>query len=377
MQQTSEVFLFESSPALEASSKKRISPIDLARGIAIALMILSHGVKGMLNYSQFTDWGLVPIHLITKFSSTLFIVVFGISLAVAYLPYVDTEKWPEKRLKLWVRGGVILFWYKILTFIEMFSIYSRQQILDTLLYKSFPSYVEILGFYGLALLWIPWFLKRWAFMSIWVRISLPIICVMAMVILRNHFDFWGNEILEALFIEHTNHYTWGQLSRAPLIMIGLLMGEWLAQNYHTVKKRIYGAVFLLLVGSSLGGYFVYLNQEDLYSALRLIAFNKGKHPPELDFMLFSSAGALLLMSLSLLGGETLARWLKPITIIGQDALHAFVFHIFVIFIIYRHLLGLWQKIPYEKALQLALLLLILTPIWIRIRKWVLKKSSSA
>src|SRR5690606_42071245 len=57
--------LFRSSPV-------RIQAIDLARGIAVTLMVLSHGVKGLLNFGQFTDWGLVPIHLITKFSSTLF-----------------------------------------------------------------------------------------------------------------------------------------------------------------------------------------------------------------------------------------------------------------------------------------------------------------
>src|SRR5690606_22282013 len=139
----------------------RILAIDLARGLAVSLMILSHGVKGLLSFEQFPSWGLVPIHLITKFSSSIFFLAFGLSLAVSFAPATQTDRWPQKRKKLMLRGLTILFWYKVLTVIEMSHQHRPEEILDALLYRNFPSYAEILGFYALALLWIPFLLPFW------------------------------------------------------------------------------------------------------------------------------------------------------------------------------------------------------------------------
>ncbi|BBI64371.1 hypothetical protein HSBAA_56770 [Vreelandella sulfidaeris] len=63
----------------------RIEAIDLARGLAIGLMIISHAISGLVGIRNVPDWGMVPIHFLTKFSSSLFIMVFGIALAVAFL----------------------------------------------------------------------------------------------------------------------------------------------------------------------------------------------------------------------------------------------------------------------------------------------------
>ncbi|MGE0528702.1 MAG: heparan-alpha-glucosaminide N-acetyltransferase domain-containing protein, partial [Bdellovibrionales bacterium] len=202
-----------------ATKTPRLEAVDLARGIAVLLMILSHGVKGLLTFDDFPDWGLVPVHLITKFSSTLFILVFGISLAVAFVPFVGRPDWPKKRRKLLVRGLVVLFWYKVLTIVEMFHLYEREEIVDTLLYKTFPSYVEILGFYALALLWIPFVLGAWRSLPLTARIMTPFILAAASAWLHNHFHFWGNDVLKALLVEHRDYYTWGQLARAPLIFL--------------------------------------------------------------------------------------------------------------------------------------------------------------
>src|SRR5688572_1332853 len=67
-------------PEVAASSSSRLEALDSARGLAIALMVMSHTVKGLLPFKELPEWGLVPIHLVTKFSSTLFILVFGVSV---------------------------------------------------------------------------------------------------------------------------------------------------------------------------------------------------------------------------------------------------------------------------------------------------------
>ncbi|MCE8019950.1 DUF1624 domain-containing protein [Halomonas sp. MCCC 1A11036] len=347
----------------------RIDAIDLARGIAIALMILSHAVSGLLGIRQVPDWGMVPIHLITKFSSSLFILVFGIALAVAFLPKVGTPDWPRRRLKLMLRGLEVMFWYKALTIVEMLPLFTPQDILDTLLYQRFAIWVEILGFYALALLWLPWVLPLWCRMPLWSRLLAPVAVGVISVMLERHFHFWDSVILKALLVEDADHYTWGQLSRLPLVMLGLLVGEAILRWYGEIATRrrllagLAGLGALFLLG------FVVLSLPDWYAALMAVAWNVGKHPPEVPFMLFSTGGALVIMALCLLGGSRAARWLKPLTVIGNDALRAFIFHIVVIFLIFRLLLGAWQVYSYPQVLGIGLALILLTAGWIALVRW--------
>ncbi len=140
----------------------RIEAIDLARGIAIGLMIVSHTVSGLIGIRNVPDWGMVPVHFLTKFSSSLFIVVFGVALAVAFLAHTQTDDWPRRRLKLWLRALEVWFWYKALTIVEMLPFNAPADIVDTLLYGRFAIWVEILGFYAIALLWVPLMLPLWA-----------------------------------------------------------------------------------------------------------------------------------------------------------------------------------------------------------------------
>jgi fucose 4-O-acetylase-like acetyltransferase len=153
-----------------------------------------------------------------------------------------------------------------------------------------------------------------------------------------------------------------------------LIGEWVSSRRTRGLSAARAGTILLLAALPLALGFLWLARHDLYASLLAIAHNEGKHPPEIEFMLFSSAGALSLLGVSLIGGNRLARLLRPITVIGQNALQAFIFHIFVIFIFYRYLFGYWQSVSYEKALGLTLLLVILTAVWIKTVDWVGKRS---
>lgn len=356
------------SPARE----ERIVAVDLARGVAITLMILSHGVKGLLRFDQIPAWGLVPVHLLTKISSTLFILVFGIALAVTQLKHVGTPAWPRKRLKLLIRGVVVLFWYKVLTIVELLPMYSKGEVLDTLLYGSFPVYAEILGFYGLALLWIPFLLGPWKRAPFPVKLAAPFVLYAGALLASQRWDFFGSEPLRAILVESEKHYTWGQLTRGPLVLIGLMLGE------AVISGRKRGA-WKLALGFALGGLGLlaafyakaYTNLDD---ELLLIAKNTGKHPPETLFMLFSGGGALLVLAVAFAGGRALASVLRPITLVGQDALQAFIFHMFVIFIFYRYLLSFWQSIDYTMALELTVLLIGLTALWVKAVHWIRERS---
>ncbi|PRY73694.1 heparan-alpha-glucosaminide N-acetyltransferase domain-containing protein [Halomonas ventosae] len=352
----------------------RIAAIDLARGMAIALMIVSHAVSGLLGIGQVPEWGMVPIHLLTKFSSSLFITVFGIALAVAFLPKTDAPDWPRRRLKLMLRGVEVLFWYKVLTVVEMLPLYAPQDILDTLLYQRFPIWVEILGFYAIALLWIPWVLPLWRRMPLWSRLAAPLVMALLAGWLERHVGFWGIEPLKAILVEDDDHYTWGQLSRLPLVMLGLLIGEGVlrCRERDALRRRLVPA--LAAVGAALLLGFVVLSLPGLDAALMAVARNAGKHPPGLAFMLFSLGGALLVLALCLAGGARAAAWLRPITVVGSDALAAFIFHIVVIFGVFRLLLEAWQAYGYPQVLGIGLALVPATAAWIALTRWIRARS---
>ncbi|MGM0638672.1 MAG: heparan-alpha-glucosaminide N-acetyltransferase domain-containing protein [Pseudomonadota bacterium] len=354
-------------------SKGRIEAIDLARGIAIALMILSHAVSGLHGIRQLPDWGMVPVHLLTKVSSSLFILVFGIALSVAFLPRVGEPGWPRRRLTLMLRGLEVLFWYKVLTVVEMLPLYAPADILDTLLYQRFPIWVEILGFYAIALLWLPWVLPLWCRLPLWSRLLLPVAIVLVAGWMERHLTFWGIEPLKAILVEDADHYTWGQLTRLPLVLLGLLVGEALLRSdWNPLARRRLVLVIAGAGGLLLLGFFtlaLLATDNGPYPALMAVARNVGKHPPELAFMLFSLGGALVILALCLQGGAAAARWLMPLTLIGGDALKAFVFHIVVIFGVFRYLLEAWQVYSYPQVLGIGLALVLATSGWIALTRW--------
>lgn len=357
-----------------APGSGRIEAIDFARGLAVALMILSHGVNALLPFSDFPAWGQVPVHALTKFSSSLFVIVFGMALAVAFVPKTQDEDWPRRRNRLLRRGLWVLLWYKLLTVVEMYEAHDRDVIVDTLLYRNFPSFVEILGFYAIALLWVPFLLPLWARAPALLRWASPVVMALACWWLLEHFDFWGVPQLQALVVEHPDYYTWGQLARGPLVLLGLLIGGLLLRAYDNPRRRMLLAGGLVAAGVLSLLAMALLAGDGVLEEVREIAGNAGKHPPGLLFMLYSVGGALALLGLAIAGGEALARWLRPITVIGSDALMAFVFHIVVIFVLFRDVLGYHQDVSYGHALLLALLLIPATALFVWLLQWVQRRS---
>jgi hypothetical protein len=361
----------ESGVPMEKGNPTRIVAIDLARGLAISLMILSHGVKGLLSFDQFTTWGLVPIHLLTKFSSTTFFLVFGLSLTVSFAPATQNpQSWPAKRKKLLLRGLLILFWYKILTIVEMSHLHQPVEILDALLYRSFPSYTEILGFYALALLWLPFVLPWWQKCSLPIKACWPLGLGVLAYLLSRHFDFGQALALKAVLVEEDGYYTWGQLSRAPIVFLGMFIGQFLVH-----RRALVGGI-LAVAAVLLFSLFLGLYGPELQATLFALARNHWKHPPQLPFILFSLAGALGVIAMSIWIGERAAKWLWPITLIGKDPLAAFNFHIIVLFVFFRMALDLWLQVSYTQALWLSVLLIAMTAGWIQLKLWRKKNEAS-
>ncbi|MCS2608318.1 DUF1624 domain-containing protein [Halomonas dongshanensis] len=349
----------------------RIDAIDLARGTAIALMIVSHAVSGLLGIRNVPDWGMVPVHFLTKFSSSLFILVFGIALAVAFLSHTQDEDWPRRRLKLWLRALEVWFWYKVLVVVEMLPFNAPSDIVDTLMYRNYAIWVEILGFYAVALLWVPLLLPLWARAPLWSRVAI-IIALVGLSAWLQTLTFGGNNLLKAFLVDHEDYYAWGQISRAPLVLVGLLIGEAVLRCYFDAKRRWQLVGTLLGVGLLMVAAFFVMAaiKGDVDAAMMAVAQNAGKHPPELMFMLYSLGGALALLALALAGGALAAKALLPLTLVGTDALKAFIFHIVAIFLVLRFLLEGEGAYTYPQALGVGGLLILGAALWIVVTRWM-------
>ncbi|RYZ97791.1 MAG: hypothetical protein EOP11_21550, partial [Proteobacteria bacterium] len=225
----------------------------------------------------------------------------------------------------------------------------------------------------IALIWIPFALPLWKKAPLALRMLAPLGAGVLAYYAHHHIDF-GSAGLQAILVEHKDHYTWGQLTRLPLVLLGLLVGEFYLWNRSRKGNYFWPAMVSFGSAAILLGCFYALKERPLAAEFLSFAMNEGKHPPERDFTLFSVGGAFCLLGIAFFGGNILAKALKPITIIGQDALQAFICHIFVIFVFYRYLFDYFHKTTYDHALLLTGLLIGITAVWIKTVSWVKARS---
>ncbi|MFN0064128.1 MAG: OpgC domain-containing protein [Myxococcaceae bacterium] len=338
--------------ALQA--RGRLDALDSARGFAIALMVMSHTVKGLLPFNALPDWGLVPVHLFTKFSSTLFILVFGVSVAVAYVPKVWTSQWPKARRALWTRALIVLASYKVLTVVQMFERYDRQYMIDALMFLRFTDFAEILQFYGWLLLLLPLFLPAWRWLSLWGQLGVAWSLGFIGFLLRQHFDFFGIWQLQAIWVEHDDAFCFGLLTRGPMVLVAMAFGGMLTNDPVHQRERLKtlssAAIVLGLMGLTffLGSYW-----ENLGNVARALAKNYGKHPPRVIFMSFSAGGAFLLFGLLAKAKGFVHTLLWPFRVVGEQSLFCFNAHLIIVFVVFRWGMGLRHEVSYSQALVLT------------------------
>lgn len=342
---------------MTSSASTRISGIDIARGLAIYLMFQSHTVKGLLYFRDMPDWGIVPMHTLTKLSSSLFVLVFGVTLGLIFAPRTENDNWSVTRNHLWWKALVVILWYKVLTVVQTAQTRPPKVIVDMLLYKKFPDFVEILDFYGWMLLLIPLLLPLWRRLPFWVGPIFALSLAVLGQLLAAYWDFFSVDQFKAILVEDDKNFCFGLLTRGPLALFGLFIGDFLsrAQDFHLRRKQI--AVAAIVLGVLLLVLFVALYHDNPYQVLYRIARNKGKHPPQLFFMFFSLGGSMVILGLALFLGGRAPLFLKPLEILGRESLTCFVWHILLIFLGLRWLFDLKRfgepKVTYGQALLLT------------------------
>jgi len=341
---------------------ERLDQVDVARGIAISLMMLSHTTMALNTYKLLPDVAFVPVHLITKFSSSLFILIFGISLSLFYLPHYGTEKWAAKRNRLLWRSFNLLIWYKVLTLVQMFEHYGKDWIIATLKFQKFTDFAEVLNFYWLAIIWIILIIPIWVRMHWVLRLFFIATIAGAGVLLEAHFD-WGSWQWKAMLVEHKGAFCYGQFQRGALALFGLFLGSYFLGKSNFQKNRLLLGAVSIAIGLMICGFFLYLTQESpehRQNILWKISRNWGKHPPNADFMTFSLAGAFTILGFCLLIPNKLTFLLKPFSLIGKEPFFCFNFHLILIFCVYRYALGLRWNVSYPETIVLFIIVFILS-----------------
>lgn len=343
--------------AAKRKSAPRIAGIDIARGIAIYLMIQSHTVKGLLYFRDMPDWGIWPMHTLTKISSSLFVIVYGVTLGVIFLPRTLTGKWKATARHLWWRALLVIFWYKLLILVQTLQTRSPDVIIDMLLYVKFPDFVEILNFYGWIMLGIPLLLPLWRKLPIWAGLGITVGLALLGKLL-SYWDFGGVVQIKAMVVEQPGFFCYGILTRGPMALFGIFIGDLIgrAMDFHQRRKQV--AAGLVGVGLFMVLLMFIAYQENLSRILVDMAKNIGKHPPRLYFVLFSTGGALFVLGLCLFIKGRGPWVLKPFEILGKESLVTFNFHIIFIFLGLRWLFGLKRfrhpEVTYPEALLLVL-----------------------
>lgn len=375
------VLYYEVSNALrkiprQDMARPRQDNIDVARGTAIALMFLSHTTMALNTWLSLPDYAIMPIHTLTKWSSTLFILVFGVSMAQFYLPKYGTAEWPRARWRLLWRALVILLWYKILTLVQMFYTLPRENVINALLFREFPDYVEVLGFYCFALVWLTLLIPLWARWHWVFRLGLVAALAGGGTWLHYHYDFGGHWQLKAILVEQEGEFCFGQFQRGALAVFGMILGGLLGRNKDDYEERrwVVGAI-CVVIGTAAAAAFLSLTGDDwatMREVLIAIAKNFGKHPPLPQFSTFSLAGSSLILGLCLMMGPRLTRLLTPLRLIGQESFFCFNYHILVIFLLYRYALDLRLKVSYGQTWLLFLAIFIsaalLAPLNTKLKK---------
>lgn len=341
--------------------EQRLQSIDVARSFAIALMVLSHTVKGLMSFDMMPSFGIVPMHLFTKFSSSLFFLTFGAAVAVVYFPKVDDESWPVARWKLVRRALLIMVSYKVLTVVQMFERNDWPAIVDVLVWKQFPDFVEVLQFYSLFMLVLPIILRPVSRLSVIALLLLAWMLGLGSDLVRDAWDFGGNWQIQAILVEHRKAFCFGLFTRGGFVLAGMAIGQALrhrpgAPSIRTDPRARYrqvGGALLALGVAALSTFFV-AYRDELGNVTMAIAKNWGKHPPNLAFLLWSAGGAALFLGLLLrleAAGMRPPAWLE---ILGREPLLSFNVHILVVFLLFRGAFGLRHEVTYAGALGLTL-----------------------
>lgn len=319
-----------------SDSRKRISSIDLLRGLVMIIMALDH-TRDFFHYAAFTD---NPLNFetttpelyftrwITHFCAPVFVFLSGTSA------WMQGKRKSKKELSLFlIKRG---FWLIFVELIIVNLVYGFSLSFDVFALSTIWSIAISMIILGLVI-WLPF----------------PAILMLGLLIVLGHnaLDYYEKanpaSLSEFYHIMHRpNLFDWGGikilalypfLPWAGLMIIGYCFGKMLTSgNENSRKKR------LLLLGLVITVFFLVLRAADFYGDPDVINgtdhpldsvytfLETNKYPPSLLFMCMTIGPAIIFLALT---EYARGRVVNIISVYGRVALFYYVVHFFLIHLI--------------------------------------------
>jgi len=330
---------------------KREVIIDLARGFAVAMMIITHVIAVAYDQVSGTSSIVYYIGLIGGIGSfTTFLFLSGTSTYLSYLKYdnSDKESIQRARTKLIHRSIKLLILYYLLATASIFvtttlypfppSVQWLENIIKTLGFVIVPVFTEFILailFYWVTL--IP-FRKFYKYLSnnplLGIFIS-ALLFVLGQLILS--IDLGNAELntIKGLFGGYSNLHLFPVLQYFPIFFLGILYGKFI-YNVDDKRRRFKVTTIWLLcaVGLSIASTLI-------FDYLRITLFNPlpdaGRFPPSLGFLALSLTISLTIIVVLSVIYRFLPNFLKIfLHFSGVNALELFFFHVIILFV-YRYI----------------------------------------
>lgn len=324
---------------------KREVIIDLARGFAVALMILTHVIAITYDHQNGTS---SLVYYIGQFggiaSFTTFLFLSGVSSYFSLLKYPKSEEESIKNAKRRLLGRIakLLIIYYILAILSGFvntTLYSLppsvqwgENLVRTLLFVVVPPFVEYLP--TLMILWLSLVFFRRFYKYLTENPLLAIFISIVLFLLGQliySINLGSSELnsIKALFGGEGDLHYFPVLQYFSIFMLGLIFGRFLYNTEDKAKRIRATALWTLATGLISFGVIIIFNQLQLPY---LDPFSGGRFPPTVAFLVFSLFCALAIFLVLSITYKFIPRLIKVfLHYCGVNALELFFFHLVILF----------------------------------------------
>lgn len=308
-------------------SSKRESFIDVARGFAIILAVVSHVFFAFGYEVIFHDMQWYAKSF-TRFATPTFIIVTGMMFELVYLRKAEKQGFSLTRNTLIKRALQCYFAYGVTVLVEWFNqILNAENALNTMLFVGGSLFSGILKFYTLFLLLaIPviWLRKR---LGIWLIAILPVFVWLGDLLLN--VLSWPEidtplSFLTSLIFGQPHFSAFSIWHCLTFMSFGMLLGYFLKQakqngSWRSFQRTIW-ALFMLCLAVTLAAVLPISWEEFLYNFA-----NDYRASHHIAYYSVGSMGALLFLWFFWLIREYLNKpWLNvTLTLLGKESLWAF------------------------------------------------------
>lgn len=289
--------------SLLAQKKPRLRALDAARGIALVLMIVIHGLALFLepHQSRAVYATISALFLFTNIAPPLFVWIFGATMAYLLLEKIgDLTQLKKIRAHQWKRAFWIFLSREFLVVVVgLWEEKSAHNIIRQLLYLETGEWIEVLNCFLILLLASPWLMRLWRRSPLPARIALmagfyavgralaQVDVPENMVALKNILVGYSGDTVAGthpdtfpvfqLSVFYFGGLLWGQHLRAAKPRESLSNPLWIGTGL---------AFFSLIVSVLLAGL-------PPHGFVTAIAYDQFKYPPNLPYIFYGFAGAIL------------------------------------------------------------------------------------